>query len=146
MPGLRHLRDLVLASVLLAASALLHKASAQSACLPAGPLTAAQLRYVTNLVTGSDTATIRVRTALGLNAASANDVYVVSDSVRCRSAAIALEQTFGDSSGTAAPAWLVQAGPDRLIVFNPLHRDQSGTLKSVVFDTLYVRKSIFVGL
>lgn len=146
MSSLQSLRGLTAAFVLLAVNPTQETISAQSACLPQAALANVAVKYVTSLVTATDTANTRVRAAHGLESALASEVYVVSDSARCRNAALALERTFGDSSGTAAPVWLLQAGPNRVVVFNSLHHDPYGTISSVVFDTLYVRKAILAGL
>ena len=120
--------------------------SAQSNCLPQGALSEVAVKYLVGLVTASDTTSIRIRLSHGLEYAQASDVYVVTDSAQCRTAALALERTFGDSSGTGAPAWLLKVGPNRLIAFNSAHHDPFGSIASVVFDTLFVRKAILAGL
>jgi hypothetical protein len=120
--------------------------SAQSSCLPQGALSAVAVKYVVGLVSASDTTSIRIRLSHGLERAQASEVYVVADSAQCRSAALALQRTFGDSSGTGAPVWLLKAGPNRLVAFNSAHHDPFGSITSVVFDTLFVRKAILAGL
>jgi len=146
MSRLQLLRGLIAACALLVVSPATKTISAQGACLPQAALADVAIKYVIGLVTATDSANMRIRATHGLESALASEVYVVADSARCRNAALALERTFGDSSGTAAPVWLLQAGPNRLLVFNGLHLDPYGTISSVVFDTLYVRKAILAGL
>ncbi|MFL5575050.1 MAG: hypothetical protein ACJ79S_03650 [Gemmatimonadaceae bacterium] len=94
-----------------------------AACLPAGAAAQQLAVHVTELVTRTDAATVRVRDAVKLLSVSASAVTVVADERTCQSAANAYQANLDAAATTAAPpVYVIAAGPKRYVVWNPGYR------------------------
>ena len=114
-------------------------------CLPSGPTdsTASALATVKSqlvqLVTATDTATVRMRNELNLPSLSAGDVTIVTSAQTCSKAASALAAlTTGGNASDGA--WVFSLGTTRYIAFNGKQKGGEFTYM-VVFDRKFVKLS-----
>jgi hypothetical protein len=105
-------------------------------CYPVGQSAHNHLTYYRGLASAGDSVSRRILKRFQLVPAQASEVFVLSDSIPCKAAAVAYATERGDTS-SVRPVYALRVGPRRTIVWDPRERDASGEALGVVFDEYY---------
>ena len=105
-----------------------------SSCLGEHSYITDQRIQLTRTVTGSDTASARVRGAFKLLPATAADVTLVTDDAVCSRAAQAFVDAVGQTGAPVRPVWVPRLGPQRYFVADGRRRGSSQGYIAVIFD------------
>jgi hypothetical protein len=115
------------------------KAQSPSSCLGEHSYIANQRTQLSRTVSGSDTASARLRAAFGLLPASASEVVLVTDEAVCAQAAQVLVASIGREGDPVRPVWVLKLGADRYFVADGV-RKSSGRYVAVIFDGTFTKK------
>lgn len=97
---------------------------------------------IANLVSSSDTLSVRYRADKNLPAVDSTQVSVVSDSTTCARASLALAQVRSDMDPNHG-AWVIRVGDTRFVAFNGVLSGFEHSLLLVVYDTSFAKLSTF---